>query len=237
MPVSLRRLILIVAAIEVAVFIGTRLILAHWSGWEWQSEAMRTGLRAGAAFALWYFFRSLIFGATPQPGRDGRPLLAASIAVLLAVPFLIGDWHFMGPVARIVCAVTSIFVGLHEEFLFRGIVQNLLVRRLGLVAAIVVTSMVMTVWHLGAIPLLAFNFFQVFVASCVLGLIYAGTGSMRLVVLIHTAYDAIWPLTPLWPGPLPVGWGAGLLLASLALAWLWLRGAGFDQRPKAPHLF
>jgi membrane protease YdiL (CAAX protease family) len=136
---------------------------------------------------------------------------------------LVGDWHSMGSLAKIVFAATSIVVAIHEEFLFRGIVQNVFAARYRIFASIVATSIIATIWHVGALPLNIFNFLQVFVASCILGLIYARTKSILVVVLLHAFYDAAWSLTPLLRVPLSWQCGASALIVAFILSWLWAR--------------
>jgi len=219
----MRKLILIVGGSELVLFIATRLIIAHWSAWEWQPELLRALCRAGEAFVLWYFFRGIIFSSPPHKKGVHHPRFYAALAVMLAVPVLIGNWSFMGPFTRFVFAATSIVVGIHEEFLFRGILQNLVERRLGTLRAIGIASLVMTVWHVGALPPNFFNFWQVFATSSVLGLIYAATRNIWLAAALHAAYDAFWSATPVLPTPLAWHWGAALLLAAILLTWSWVR--------------
>ncbi len=219
----MRRNLLIVGGVELVLFIATRLIIAKWSGWEWQPELLRTGCRMAATFVLWIFFRAIIFSGQQRPEGIGHPLFIAALVVLLSVPLLIGNWAFMGPFTRVVFAATSIVVAIHEEFLFRGIIQTIIARRLGVLKAIVISSTIMTVWHVGALPLTLFNFWQVFAISCILGLIFAATQSIFLVVLVHALYDAIWSATPVLAAPLAWYWGATLLFIALTLTWFWVR--------------
>lgn len=220
------RLVLIVGGSELALFVATRLIISHWSAWEWQPELLRTVCRAAETFVLWYFFRNIIFSGVPNIDGVRHPRFLAALAVIFAVPLLIGNWaSFMGPFTRAVFAATSVVVGVHEEFLFRGIIQNVIERHLGTLKAIGITSAVMTVWHLGALPLNFFNFWQVFALSTVSGLIYAATRSIWLVVAEHAAYDAIWSVTPALATPLEWHWGSLLLLVALLLTWSWVRSA------------
>lgn len=217
------RIVLIVGGLELALFVATRLIIAHWSAWEWQPELLRSACRAVVAFALWHFFRGIMLSGVPDRRGMRHPLLLAAVATLLSVPFLIGNWAFMGPFTRLVFAATSVVVAIHEEFLFRGLMQTLIARRLGTLKAIGVTSAVMTAWHAGVLPANVFNFWQVFAISCMLGLIFAATHSMVLVVALHALYDASWSATPVLASPLSWHWGALLLLAALVLTGLWVR--------------
>lgn len=219
----MRKLILIVGGSELALFIASSFIIAHWSAWEWQPELLRTLCRGAVAFVLWYFFRDIIFASPPNNEGVRHPHFYAALVVMLSVPLLIGNWSFMGPFTKVVFAATSIIVGIHEEFLFRGILQNVIERRLGTLKAIGTTSLVMTVWHIGALPLNFFNFWQVFAISCVLGLVYAATRSIWLATTIHATYDAIWSATPVLSTPLSWHWGLVLMLASILLTWSWVR--------------
>ena len=219
----MRRAILIVSATELVLFIVGREVVSYWGPFDWRSEALRSAFRMGAALVFWYFFKATIFSPSAHVAKMRDPLCGAAICLFLAVPLLVGDWSSMGSLARIVFAATSIVVALHEEFLFRGIIQNLFAARYGAFAAIVATSVLATIWHLGALPLNTFNFLQVFVASCILGLVYARTKSIVVVVLLHALYDAAWSLTPVLRPPLSWQWGAGALILALILSSLWVR--------------
>lgn len=221
----MRKIILIVGCSELALFLVTRLVIAHWSAWEWQPELLRTAARAAEAGVIWYFFRDIIFSSPPNKAGVRHLRFFAALAVMLSVPLLIGDWSFMGPFTRGVFAAASIVVGIHEEFLFRGLLQNLVEKRLGTLKAIGVSGLVMTVWHIGALSLNFFNFWQVFSTSIVFGLIFAATRSIWLVAAVHAAYDAIWSATPVLSKPLAWYWGSLLLLVAVLLAWSWVRAA------------
>lgn len=54
-----------------------------------------------------------------------------------------------------------------------------------------------------------------------LGLIYYGTGSLRLPILLHAAYDAVATLTPLVPQPVSPLWPTAFQLAGLAALAVW----------------
>lgn len=232
---QVRKLVIIVGGSELAYFVATRLIIAHWPDWAWQPELLRTACRAAAAFVLWQFFRDIIFSLPPKKAGLRHPRFHVALLAMLAVPLLVGNWSFMGPVTKVVFAVGSIVVGLHEEFLFRGILQNLIERRLGTLMAIGTTSLIMTAWHIGALPLNYFNFWQVFAVSSVLGLVYAATRSIWVVVAIHAAYDAAWSATPVLSTPLAWHWGALLLLVALLLTWSWAREMGPDSIADRPR--
>jgi len=67
------------------------------------------------------------------------------LLLLLSIPVLVGQYELASHVA-ILFALTNIPVTVKEEFLFRGIVQNLLLEKLGSVNAILLTSAIFTLW-------------------------------------------------------------------------------------------
>ncbi len=94
----MKRLIFIVAITELCLFITTRIILYYLPAWE--TELLRTLFRGVATLVYWYYFREMIFGATPSLRAAKHPLFISSITLLLAVPLLVGDLSFMGTWAK-----------------------------------------------------------------------------------------------------------------------------------------
>lgn len=219
----MKRLILIVAITELCLFITTRIILYFLPAWAWETELLRTFFRGVATIVYWYYFREMIFCSAPSLKAAKHPLFISSIMLLLATPLLVGDLSFMGTWAKITFALTSIVVGLHEEFLFRGIIQNSISKRVGLLYSILITSGVMTAWHIGVVSFTLFGYAQIFIISCLLGVVYAKSRSIWLVVALHAIYDALWSLTPVLSPPFSFDFGLVLLLVSLVLAVVWFR--------------
>ena len=115
----------------------------------------------------------------------------------------------------------SVAVAVKEEFLFRGILQNLLARRDRPITSILLTSIVFTVWHVGVWDPTVWTFSQIFFASILLGIIYFRSGSIAAVIVLHAAYDAIFSFTPLISSPLNENWGFAPLLSAVALVIYW----------------
>jgi membrane protease YdiL (CAAX protease family) len=106
-------------------------------------------------------------------------------------------------------------VGVKEEFLFRGICQNLLEKKFGCRAGLLASTLVFTVWHMGVVEDSLWSYANIFLAGGVLGLVYARSGSMLAVVVLHTAYDALFALPALLPMTLHRVWALPLSLLAL----------------------
>jgi len=136
---------------------------------------------------------------------------------------------------RAIYAATSVFVALKEETTFRALIQSLLARRFGHLTAILGSTVLFTGYHAGTIPLLPFAYGQVLVASLILGILYARTQNLRLVICLHTAYDAMWSLTPIGVGQLfPYSIGLEALIGSLCLLVVWGRSSLWPLKQPIP---
>lgn len=117
-------------------------------------------------------------------------------------------WPMMG--AAIVASFLwySVEAGLCEEYLFRGILQNRLVAVLkGRLAAILATSVIFALahapglylrggpgvdgWSTDAVQVAAFTIATLAPLSILFGTIYARTGSLLLVILLHGTVDTL----------------------------------------------
>jgi membrane protease YdiL (CAAX protease family) len=143
------------------------------------------------------------------------------LVVLLAVPPLVGSYDSPNATTQLVFAFTSVAVAFKEEVLYRGILQNMLEPRVGLVFALVVSNTVFALYHYGAQPFTLLSLTEIFTAGCILGLMYATSGSLMLVIAVHAVNDAIWSFTPLLSSPLPRPIGSALLIAALGLCVMW----------------
>jgi membrane protease YdiL (CAAX protease family) len=77
-----------------------------------------------------------------------------------------------------------------EELVFRAGLQTMLVRRLGVRAAVVVASLLFAAAHFvqAPTPLAALTFLP----SLALGATYAATGRLRHAVALHACFNAFW---------------------------------------------
>ena len=211
--------LVIAGSIEIAFVAATRLTIHYFSWQSVEAESIRTLLRILTATAYWWLFKGAILSRKLNPSTLMRPTLMIGLALFFSVPLLVGSYQVAGYVA-VMFALTSVPVALKEEFLFRGIVQNLLSQKLGNVKAILLASAVFTVWHVGVKTPDAWVFVQIFFASTLLGLIYVGSGSIVAVIAVHAVYDALY-FMPLTSIPQDASRGFIPLLAALGCVIYW----------------
>lgn len=217
---GLRRNLLIVLLAELAFVAATRVTI-HYLPWtSFEAEAIRTTLRIATAGLYWWLMKPVILSRQPDTCSLRHPILWLALALFMAIPVLVGTYGLTRQVA-IMFAVTSIAVAVKEEFLFRGILQNLLGQKFGNWRAILITSVIFTLWHVGVWEPSVWTFGEIFLASIIIGLIYVRSGSMLTVIAVHAIYDAIYSFTPLLAPPLNENWGFAPMLAALALVVYW----------------
>ena len=213
---------LTIIAVEVVFFVLTRVVLSHYSIYSQEAELIRTAFRFIAVLIYWVVLREFIVSKKLASTDFLQFRLIFACVIFLSVPLLVGDLSYMGPGTKAVFAVTSIIVALKEEITFRALIQNLMAKRLGNWPAILFTTALFTVYHIGVIPLEFFAYGQVVLASLLLGIIYVRTQNLWLVIWLHAIYDALWSLTPIADGPpLPYRFGLLLLVATVLLVFTW----------------
>ncbi len=223
--------LIIVAITELVFVVATRVVL-HYLPWtSVEAELIRTALRIVTALIYWWLLKPLILSRAANLPTFKRPAALLALLLFLSIPVLVGNYQLPSD-AAILFAITSLPVGIKEEFLFRGIVQNLLAKRYGALKAILITSLIFTLWHVGVWNPTVWTFSQIFFAGVILGLIYVGSGSILTVIALHTVYDAIFCFTPFTANPLNENWGFIPLLGSTGLAVYWT----FGRNARAAHL-
>jgi len=210
----------IIVVIEIIYMVATRVTI-HYLPWtSVEAELIRTALRIASAIIYWWLMKPLILSRKPNPETTRSASLIIGLLLFLSVPALIGNYGLKEYVAFLFAA-TSVPVAIKEEFLFRGIIQNLLGKKWSTLPAVFITSTVFTAWHIGIWEPSFGMFSQIFLASILLGFIYIRTGSIALVIVLHALYDALFSFTPLLPLPINENWGVVPLLASVALVFHW----------------
>lgn len=195
--------LIIYFALEATYVAGARVLIHYADPNRVTTELVWTVLRLASAITLWVIFKPIL--EKPRPWLKTLsawwllPVLAFLCCVL--VPLLSGDWQLNGTHTRIVFAITSLAVGLREELSYRAILQTVLEKKLGLSGAIAVTTIAFSVYHYGAQPWTAFTVSQYIAFGVILGLLYARTRSLWLVVAIHAIYDALYCFTPYGANP------------------------------------
>jgi len=217
---NLARGLIIVAIAEITFVVATRVVL-HYLPWtSIEAESIRTAMRIATAALYWWLLKPMILSRKPDLSSLTKPAILLALLFFLAIPVLVGHYGLSTPVAMMF-AVSSIPVAFKEEFLFRGIMQNLLTERWDTLKAILMTSTVFTLWHVGVWEPSIWTFGEIFLASVIIGLMYVRSGSIAMVIALHAVYDAIYSFTPLLTPPLPENWGFLPMLASVALACYW----------------
>lgn len=214
MPLRQRLAVLIGAELAVWGAIRAALQFFDWRGVE--MELFRSALRVATAWLCWHLFSDLIRSGQPQLRNLQTAPMIVSLGFLFTIPFLTGNYRLPTSTAW-VFALTSLIVAVKEEFLWRGVVQNLLRSRLGTIKAVLLTSLGFSLWHFGAWEHSVWMYGETFFASVIVGLVYVASGSIAVVIAIHALYDALYSLTPLVSSPLSQNFGFIPLLFALAL--------------------
>ena len=177
--------------------------------WEWPEG--QAGYIMNTPFAmnvgLFTFIGYRRFAAVPFRftfTRQHLPLIGAMLAGFMAIALPIGlgtgflAFHPRLEWVKLVGSPLAIFffIAVPEEFLFRGLIQGMLLQRLGRPAvAIAVTSLLFGVshWHNHGLP--DFRYLGLAaIAGCFYGYTSWRTGSLTASALLHTAVDTLWDL-------------------------------------------
>ena len=212
--------------IAIAVEVGYALVTRVWLPSQLsvvEREVAITAIRALTIPMYCALFLDVVRSRRKLPSTRPTLLFALGITLVCLGPALTHDWRASTVATRVLFGVTSIVVAVREELVYRGVLQNLLQRRLGWMGAIVVSNVVFTAYHYGAWRFTVFRALTVLLVGGVLGILYYGTGYLRIPIMVHAAYDALASLSPLVPQPLPPIWATAFQLAALATLARWLR--------------
>jgi membrane protease YdiL (CAAX protease family) len=159
-----------------------------------QQEFARTGLRSAeivlVLIACWRSKMFPLFFIKPKLTRQVvYALVALAIVFLLWPKFHRTEWD-----VKIVFAVTSIFVAVREELVYRYVIQNWLEGWLPpkdrIAGSILITSIVFTLSHIGVQPFAVFPL--ILAAGIVLGWMYISSGKcLLLIISCHFIFDAL----------------------------------------------
>ena len=210
----------IIVAIEIVYMAATRITI-HYLPWaSVEAELIRTALRIATATIYWQLMKPLILSKKPNLGTRRRTSLIIGLLLFFSVPVLVG-YEGLNVKLALLFAITSIPVGIKEELLFRGILQNFLEEKWGSLAAIFITSAIFSAWHIGVAEPIFWVFAQIFLVSILLGFIYIRTGSIVLVIVLHALYDALFAFTPFLSTPANGNLAVIILLISVLLVFRW----------------
>ncbi len=152
---------------------------------------------------------ALAIGGFPSRGGSLGVLPSAGLGAVAAVPPLLAVYamgrsrrpafrellrisrgfvrDYLSPISLPAIALLSVAAGLGEELLFRGLIQTALSERLGLVAALLTTSLVFALLH----AVTRAYAFYAFLLSLYLGVLFAAAGSIAAPIVTHAVYDAV----------------------------------------------
>jgi membrane protease YdiL (CAAX protease family) len=214
-----RPAVLLAIGIEIAYAVFSRTWLRTHTANPIQLEAATTVLRLVVAGLHWILLRDLI----RQRKRDLRPISSRwfflGVGLLLISPAASG-LRFGATLAeqatRSFFSLTSIVVGLREELFYRGVLQNVLEKRMALPAALLVSNVLFALYHYGAQPMTVLSVIKFMVLGSFMGLVYFTTRSVMVVALIHAGYDMISAFTPI-----ETVWTMLIQFVALAIVFLW----------------
>lgn len=234
-PIASMWKLVLAAIIEVSYVLITRTWLRR-QAYGVELEILTSVIRAMTAVAYWLLLRDLIMSRRPRAETLRQPMFLTGALVILLVPVLTGQWWFgLEPLAgpRILFALTSIVVGIREEFFYRGILQNLLESKVELPQALLASNALFTVYHYGAQPFTLEGIIGLFTMGCVQGLIYSRSGSILAVITLHAVYDAPFAFSPFLADPLAAPWGIPLQFGGLVILWVWSGSPGVKPQSEA----
>lgn len=218
---------LLVVLVELGYVAASRVIAASSTTFI-EAELSRTPWRLAAAFLFWLLMRDVILAPQRSAEDSRKGTLAAILVLSLATPLLIGGYN-LPPYESIVIAAASIPVALAEELFFRGILQNLAIKQWGLWRGLAVSVALFIAFHIGVVRGDFFGLAQPALMGLILGLIYYKTGSLVLVIGLHTIYDALDSVPRLFAAPDRL-WGLLLLVPAALIAVAWARPNIFRAR-------
>jgi membrane protease YdiL (CAAX protease family) len=208
----MRTVIVISLLSEVAYVASVRILLHSFHGSFLEREVWWTVLRLLSAAVLTFLYVRLM-RATPSPARRIPVRCAFATGIFLA-PILVGHMGLAGP-ARYAFAAASFAVGLREELAYRGILQRILTPRVGIVTSLCVSNLLFVLYHWGIQPFALHYVIQIILCGIILGLVYHLSGSILLVVGLHSIYDAIDCFTPFLKPRFPDHWSTVVLSLTL----------------------
>jgi membrane protease YdiL (CAAX protease family) len=121
-----------------------------------------------------------------------------NVIILIAVMFMYLSIIYrppkLGLSQHLTFALTTIFVAIREEFVYRYVVQNWLVERLfpkvAMIIPIIIGNFVFVLYHLGAQPL--YSFLNIFIMGIFMSYIYHLSGRNIIIAIVcHLVVDLI----------------------------------------------
>jgi len=210
---SLRRRLIILFVVELTYWIATRMTLRFFKWDTLEAEFIRLALRSCTALICWWLLHDVISSRAVRPGGLMKLPVLISAALMLGAACTMPHLK-LSPTFAVLFGIWSIAVALKEEFLFRGVIQNLLQNKFGFAKAVLLTTVAFTAWHYGVVENTRWQFVLIFLVSVAIGVIYVRTGNIWVAIALHATFDALLALPTLVT-----------FKGNLAIAFLMLLGA------------
>jgi membrane protease YdiL (CAAX protease family) len=187
-------LLVSVAVLEI-LYLMSRTAIRNWPGFGGLSiidqELARSVPRAVCLVGLLFAFHH--FNAFPNFLQKPRfkTSVIVSMTLLLALAVFERKHIINGSWERFTYTATTVLVAFREELIYRYVLQTWIAQRvrhwLHPLGVVILTSIAFTLMHLGAQPVSMFP--TIFVASVLLGFIYAESQSVSLAIACHFVVD------------------------------------------------
>ena len=122
----------------------------------------------------------------------GLVLATVGVMALWATGAATVRWQGLGETVLLVIGGAGLFmlaVGLAEELLFRGYIFQTLLRGIGPLLTLVVTSLLFALFHLGNANLSLLGVTNIFVAGILFGMLYLRTGLLWMPIGLHMGWN------------------------------------------------
>lgn len=213
--------ILIIAVAELVYLLGRNELNIFIQG-DIQKELIITVWRILSAVFYFKLCKNIILSRTSKGKYEIlKPLIIVATIIWLSEAVLVGNWNpNFDAATKIVFVLTSIIVGIREEFLYRGVVQNIIVKKTGIIPALLISNIFFVLMHFGFQSLSALNAINMFLAGMFLGIIYEKTDNLFICIALHALYDMIYVFTPILKRTLVPAAGNFIILTALIILLL-----------------
>jgi len=204
--------VIIVIIIEIGYILPRNQILNIYSNLI-KSELWITVLRILSILICYVIFRKTINNVSNKNALDKNILIPT--ALWLSIPFFVKGNDLGGLMTKMVFFVTSISVGVKEELIYRGILQNILKRKYGFYISIIFSNILFTAMHMGYQNMTVTNILNIFLSGVFLGVVYNKTSNLIFCIAIHSVFDMLYCFKPELGTSMPQIFGVAITLCSI----------------------
>jgi len=173
------------------------------------------------ALYVWLFLDRLRAVWVAPARRSIHPLLGFGIAASILSIMTAGYWQNQDMTTVLVFALTTPVAAFREELFYRFILQDALERKMPPLAAVLLSSILFVMSHVGAQPMNFFSVVLLLSPGILLGVLYQRTRSLRLVVMLHLVINLAFLLSMKIISPTAAFLGyVGVIFIALLGWWL-----------------